>query len=156
MGRKALRKHSAVPPRFPAFFAGHFVLTNISLPCNAGTAVQTTKRGPATSFTFTAREGTSTDFGRVQLPARLRRLHLSGGFCQSTFLCHSLYLINAIIPRITPVSRPAQGWTVTLLQTASSVCKAVRFRIVQADFIAAVSSKSVIPYVRCSRSGCSP
>jgi hypothetical protein len=36
-----------VPPKFPASIrtgcvAGHFVLTNISLPCNAGIAVRTT------------------------------------------------------------------------------------------------------------------
>lgn len=30
-----------VPPKFPANMAGHFVPTNISLPCNAGIAVWT-------------------------------------------------------------------------------------------------------------------
>ena len=65
MGREAI-KHLAVPPRFPAK-AGHLVLTNISLPCNAGIAVRTTKR--ETFFTVTAREGTSTDFGRVPFSA---------------------------------------------------------------------------------------
>ena len=52
----------------------HSALTNISLPCNAGIAVQTTKRDLInTFFTFTAQEGTSTDFGRVPPAARLRR-----------------------------------------------------------------------------------
>jgi hypothetical protein len=97
-----------VPPRFPALTVQArgtlFALTNISLPGNAGIADRTTKR--VTFFTFTAREGTSTDFGRVQLSASLWELHISGGFCQSTFLCHSLYLINVIIPKIIPVSSP--------------------------------------------------
>jgi len=69
------------------------VLTNISLPCNAGIADRTTWSSEILSrftFTRTAREGTSTDFGRVQLSADL--LHISGGFCQFTFLCHSLWL----------------------------------------------------------------
>ncbi len=93
MGRKALR-HSAVPPKFPARFAGHFALTNISLPCNAGIAVRTTKRD--TFFTVTAREGTSTDFGRVPLSAVSR--HISGGFCQSTFLCQCfIYMARLLI-----------------------------------------------------------
>ena len=39
MGREAI-KLLAVPPRFPAK-AGHLVLTNISLPCNAGIASRT-------------------------------------------------------------------------------------------------------------------
>ena len=100
MGRKAL-KLSAVPPKFPALFAGHFALTNISLPCNAGIAVRTTKRD--TFFTVTAREGTSTDFGRVQLSAAL--LHISGGFRQPTFLCHSLLFVKVIIFENKDVSR---------------------------------------------------
>ena len=33
-----------VPPKFPAVTAGHFALTSISLPCNAGIAVRTTCR----------------------------------------------------------------------------------------------------------------
>lgn len=59
-----------VPPNFISIEM-HFVPTNIGFPHNAGSAVQTTKRGtynltPDTLFTFTAREGTSTGFGRVQ------------------------------------------------------------------------------------------
>ena len=140
MGRKAL-KHSAVPPKFPALFAGHSALTNISLPCNAGIAVRTTKR--ETFFTVTAREGTSTDFGRVQLSAKV--LHISGGFCQSTFLCHSLYWIAVIISQMLRLSSPAYGSVVTLRQTASNAWSAVRLRTVHADCMAVSSSKSVIP-----------
>ena len=151
MGRKAL-KLSAVPPKFPALFAGHFALTNISLPCNAGIAVRTTKR--VTFFTVTAREGTSTDFGRVQFSAYV--LHISGGFCQSTFLCHSLCWIAVIISQMACLSSPAHGCAVTAFQTASSACSAVRLRTVHADCMAFSSSKWVIPYVRCSRSGWSP
>jgi hypothetical protein len=50
-----------------------FVLTTISLPHNAGIAVRTTLQF-ALRFTRTAQEGTSTDFGRVHLSARLRRV----------------------------------------------------------------------------------
>ena len=79
-------KHPAVPPkirhqsfafRSPCRFGQgtsrsatsrrSLLLTNISLPVNVGKTAQTTKRN--TSFTFAAREGTSTDFGRVQLSA---------------------------------------------------------------------------------------
>ena len=45
-----------------AFWTTHFAPTIIGCPVNAGIAVQTTRD----SFTRTAREGTSTDFRRVQ------------------------------------------------------------------------------------------
>jgi hypothetical protein len=45
------------------------LLTNISFSVNVEKTAQTTKRD--TLFTFAAREGTSTDFGRVELSAVL-------------------------------------------------------------------------------------
>jgi hypothetical protein len=52
------------------------LLTNISFSVNVEKTAQTTKRGTwnlnlGTFFTFAAREGTSTDFGRVGLSAIL-------------------------------------------------------------------------------------
>ena len=54
-----------------AHFVRHLAPTNIGFPDNAGIAVRTTKHDtwnltPDTLFTRTAREGTSTGFGRVQ------------------------------------------------------------------------------------------
>ena len=149
-GRKDSRGTTQVSRTRRLRLAGRFVLTNISLPRNAGIAVWTTKRD--TFFTRTAQEGTSTDFGRVQLSAAWLS-HISGGFCQSTFLCHSLYLIDVIISKMIDVSSPNYGWAVTPFQIASSAWRAVRLRSVHADRMAWLSSKSVIPYVRCSRSG---
>src|SRR3990170_1296115 len=95
MGREALA-HPVVPPKLTVLRLGtiHFVPTNIGLSYNVEKTAQTTKRGtwnmtPDTLFTCTAREGTSTGFGRVQLSAS-STLHISGGLCRSTFLCHCL------------------------------------------------------------------
>jgi hypothetical protein len=54
-------------------------------------------------LTWEAQEGTSTDFGRAQFSAI--SLHISGGFRQFTFLCHSLCLIAVIICGIEEMSR---------------------------------------------------
>jgi len=80
MGREEDSRGTTQVPRQKA---GRFVLTNISLPSNAGIAVWTTL-----CFTQTAREGTSTGFGWMQLSAFL--LHFSVSFRQPTFLCHCL------------------------------------------------------------------
>ena len=68
----------------------HFALTNISLPDNAGIAPCTTdvQRLRCNAFTQEAQEGTSTGFRRMRLSALLPQI--SGGFRQSTFLCHCL------------------------------------------------------------------
>ncbi len=83
-----------VPPKLITYEVTHLALTNISLPCNAGTASCTTdvQRLTCNVFTHEAREGTSTGFGRMGLSALAS--HLSGGFLQSTFLCHCLYSIG--------------------------------------------------------------
>ena len=87
------REIPVVPPKLTTIVI-HFVPTNISLPCNAGTASCTTYVQCLTCNVFTqeAQEGTSTGFGRMGLSAILS--HLSGGFRQPTFLCHCLYLIG--------------------------------------------------------------
>ena len=73
------------------------------LPNNAGITFQTTDVQTCNVLTRKAQEGTSTGFCRAQLSANL--LRISGGFCQSTFLCHSLCLINVIICKNEEMSR---------------------------------------------------
>jgi len=90
MGREGDSRGTTQVPRQKA---GHFVLTNISLPCNAGIAVRTTLH-----FTQTAREGTSTDFGRVQfhrllctsLAASANLLSSVTAFFINGFACYAL------------------------------------------------------------------
>lgn len=70
-GRKFTRGTTQIHLPSTTLRTMHFVPTNIGFPDNAGIAVRTTKHDtwnltPDTLFTRTAREGTSTAFGRVQ------------------------------------------------------------------------------------------
>ena len=90
-----------VPPKLA--FAGSLCANIHWLPNNAGITFQTTNVQTCNVLTRKAQEGTSTGFCRAQLSANL--LRISGGFCQFTFLCHSLCLINVIICKNEEMSR---------------------------------------------------
>lgn len=81
-----------VPPKFISIEM-HFVPTNIGFPDNAGSASHTT------DFRHVHMRGSRGNFNWVRSSAiSPTALHISGGFCQPTFLCHSLD--KAIIRRI--------------------------------------------------------
>ena len=77
----------AVPPKLIALSEVegliHFAPTIIGLPCNAGTAVQTTAISP---------ERLGRELRSVSVERGFQRfLRLSGGICRRTFLCLGLY-----------------------------------------------------------------
>ena len=94
----------AVPPRLAAE-ATLFVLTIISLPGNVGTTVRTTNVTLDTS----SHERLKRELQLISVECSFQHawgeLHISGGFCQPTFLCHSLYLVSVIIFENEEVSR---------------------------------------------------
>jgi hypothetical protein len=108
MGREGVL---AVPPKFIALSvvegADALCADIHRLPSNAGSAVQTICRiGLILSCVHL--NGSRGNFNWILTSAiSTTTLHISGGFCQFTFLCHSLYLINAIICGIERMSRCA-------------------------------------------------
>ena len=72
--------------------AGRFVLTNISLPNNAGIAVRTICRARY-YLALRSHERLKRELQLISVECNsIAYLHISGGFCQPTFLCHCLYI----------------------------------------------------------------
>ena len=83
----------AVPPTLTAY-AAHLALTNISLPCNVEKTVRTTLcSNTATLCPYSSHERLRRELRLVSDECNFQHptgLHISGGFCQSTFLGHCL------------------------------------------------------------------